>query len=109
MTSDKPTPPRIVKAPPLLLAVTLLFWGWQSHLFIAGAIMAVILESARFVSVRWDLSEADFRRIWNFSSLLAFTTIVYAFTSSDEGMGFGNLFHGAAAFHNATVVTARTA
>ena len=42
------------KTPPMLLGVTLLFWGWQSNLLVAGAIMGLILESARFVEVRWD-------------------------------------------------------
>src|SRR5437016_12473578 len=96
------------KTPPLLLGMALLFWGWQSGLLLAGAIMGVILESPRFVGVRWDLSEADFRRIWNFSSLLAVTLMIYAFTSNEEG-SFTGLFHGAGAFHNATVTTTRTA
>src|SRR5882724_2363106 len=98
-----------MKTPPFLLGATLLFWGWQSDLLVAGAIMAVILESARFVSVRWDFSETEIRRIWNFCTLLSFTMAVYAFTSSEEGGNFMGLFQGAAAFHNATVTTVRTA
>src|SRR5581483_12409073 len=100
---------RIVKTPPLLLGATLAFWGWQSDLLLAGILMGVILESARFVSVRWDLSEADFRRIWNFSMLLSFTAAFYALASNEEGGSFSGLFHGATAFHNATITTARTA
>ena len=49
----------------------LLFWGWQSGFLLAGAIMGVVLESARLVRARWDLTEEDFRRIWNFCALLA--------------------------------------
>ncbi|HXF09456.1 MAG TPA: hypothetical protein VN625_01640, partial [Desulfuromonadaceae bacterium] len=99
----------IRKTPPLLLGATLLFWGWQSNLLVAAAVMALILEGARLVSIRWDLTEADFRRIWNFSSLLAITVAIYAFTSSDEG-NISSIFHGGpGALRTATLTTARTA
>lgn len=104
-----PPTSRIVKTPPLLLGATLVFWGWQSNLFLTGIFMGIILEGARFVHLRWDLAETDFRRIWNFSTLLAFTAAFYALASNEEGGSFTGLFHGAGAFHNATVTTARTA
>ncbi len=44
-----------MKTPPLLLGMTLLFWGWQAGFPVVGAVMAVVLESARFVKLRWDL------------------------------------------------------
>jgi hypothetical protein len=98
-----------VKTPPFLLGATLIFWGWQSGLLIPGIIMALILESARFATLRWDTTETDFRRIANFCTLLSFTVVIYAFANNEEGGSFADLFQGAAAFHNATVTTARTA
>jgi protein-glutamine gamma-glutamyltransferase len=96
-----------MKTPPFLLLAALLFWGWQSGLLIAGAAMGVVLESARFLKVRWDLSDADFRRILTFCTVLAFATVVYAFTSNEEGGSLGGLLTGPAAMHNASVTSAR--
>ncbi len=78
-----------MKTPPLLLLATLLFWGWQSGFLIFGAIMGVVLESARFIKLRWDLTSDDFRRIWNFCVLLALALIVYTFSTNGAG-GFTN-------------------
>ena len=59
--------------------------------------MGVILESARFVKVRWELSDADFRRILTFCTVLLLATAVYAFTSNEEGGSLSGLFRGPAA------------
>jgi protein-glutamine gamma-glutamyltransferase len=93
----------VMKTPPFLLLAALVFWGWQSHLLIFGAVMGVILESARFIKVRWDLSTDDFRRLWNFCALLGFALALYVFSTNAEGGGFGNLFHGSNATGNATL------
>ena len=100
---------RLVKTPPLLLGATLLFWGWQSDLLLAGAVMGIILESARVVKARWDLSETDFRRMVTFCLMLGFTMAIYAFSTNEEGGSLGGLFRGAAAVHNASVTSVRTA
>ena len=52
-----------MKTPPFLLAAALLFWGWQTWFLIEGAIMAVVLESSRFIKARWELADDDFARI----------------------------------------------
>jgi hypothetical protein len=80
-----------MKTPPLLLFAALLFWGWQSGLPAIGVTMGVILESARVVKVRWELSDTDFRRIMTFCTLLALTATLYVFTASQEA---GGGFHG---------------
>jgi protein-glutamine gamma-glutamyltransferase len=89
--------------PPFLLLAALVFWGWQSGLLIFGAVMGLILESARFIKVRWDLSTDDFRRLWNFCALLGFALALYVFSTNDEGGGFNNLFHGSNVTGNATL------
>jgi hypothetical protein len=96
-----------LKPPPFLLLAALLFWGWQSGLLLAGAIMGVILESARYVKARWELSDADFRRILTFCTVLAFATAVYAFTSNQEGGSLSGLFRGPGAAQNAGIIGAR--
>jgi transglutaminase-like putative cysteine protease len=83
-----------MKTPPLLLLATLAFWGWQSGLLVVGVTMGVILESARVVKVRWELSDTDFRRIMTFCTLLALTATLYVFTANQEaGGGFQGSFN----------------
>ena len=81
-----------MKTPPFLLLAALTFWGWQSGLFYFGLGMGVVLESARLIKIRWDLSMEDFYRLWNFCALLAVALALYVFTTDDEGGG--NLLHG---------------
>jgi hypothetical protein len=85
-----------IKAPPWLLGVTLVFWGWQTGFLAVGTSLAVVLESARFVKTRWDLSDEDFHRIWNLCTLLILTTTIFAFTANERPGGFSGLFHGSA-------------
>ena len=82
--------------PPFLLLAVLLFWGWQSGLLLFGAVMGLALESSRFVKARWDLTGEDFRRLWNFSTLLALALVVYVFTTNEENGGLNGLLHSSA-------------
>jgi protein-glutamine gamma-glutamyltransferase len=108
MSENAPGPEtRAIKTPPFLLLAVLLFWGWQSGLLPAGAVMGLILESARFVKVRWELSDADFRRILTFCTVLLLATAVYAFTSNEEGGSLSGLMRGPAAARNATLTSVR--
>jgi hypothetical protein len=86
-----------MKTPPFLLLAALLFWGWQSGFLLFSAIMGVVLESARFIKARWDLTEEDFRRILNFCILLMLALAVYAFAANQEAGGLNGLFHSSAA------------
>src|SRR5215467_8736100 len=90
-----------MRTPPLLLGVTLLFWGLQTGLLIPGALMGVIVEAARWIKGRWEFLEEDFARIWTFCCLLLLATAVYAFTAS-KGPGEFRSF-----FENPNPLTAR--
>ena len=57
-----------MNVPPVLLGCTLLFWGWQSQLFLWALPMALILEGARWVNWRWKLIDKDFNRVTDFTS-----------------------------------------
>ena len=96
----KPNPPntetRGIKAPPFLLGATLLFWGWQTEFLAVGALLALVLECPRWVGIRWELSDEDFSRIWNFCTLLILAAGVCAFGSNTGPEGFGGLFQGSA-------------
>jgi len=81
-----------MKPPPLLLGAALLFWGWQSDLLLVGALMGVILESARLTTARWEFSDEDFSRIWTFCAVVFLGAAVYAFTSNEGPATFASLF-----------------
>ena len=82
-----------MKMPRFLLLAALLFWGWESGLLVFGTVLGVVLESPRFIKVRWDFTEADFRRILTFCTLLALATMVYAFTTNEASGGLSGLLH----------------
>jgi hypothetical protein len=69
--------------PPLLLALALVFWGWQTGLWPAACLMASIVEGARFVPWRWDLARADFNRVSDFCSIILVGLIVYLGATTD--------------------------
>ena len=100
-----------MKNPPFLLGAALLFWGWQTGFLGMGALMAVVLESARWVSLRWEVSDEDLSRIWTFSCLLLLTAAVYAFTSNEGPASFSGFFQQPSlhAERAAGVTSARTA
>lgn len=80
-----------MKPPPFLLGAGLLFWGWQGGFPITAALLAIVLESARWIHVRWDLGDEDFRRVWVFSTLLLLAALVYAFNLNDGPVHFRGL------------------
>ncbi|MBI3852123.1 MAG: transglutaminase domain-containing protein [Verrucomicrobia bacterium] len=100
-----------MKPPPLLLGAALLFWGWQSDLLLVGALLAVVLESARLTKARWEFSDEDFSRIWTFCCVVFLGAAVYAFTSNEGPATFGSLFQNPNFYtqRNAGASTAKTA
>ena len=68
-----------MKTPPFLIGAVLTFWGWQTHLWYAAIPMIVVLEGARMVKTRWDLSLADFIRISDLSAIILIGVAVYTF------------------------------
>jgi len=67
-------------APPFLLAAGLLFWGWQNNYLLYAIPMAVLLESPHLVPRRVRISDREFNRIADISSLVFLLTIVYVFS-----------------------------
>jgi hypothetical protein len=99
------------KPPPLLLGAALLFWGWQTGFFYAGAVMAIVIEAAHVIKVRWELTDLDFSRLWTFCWVVFLATIVYAFTSNEGPSDFRGFFENPSFLtqRNAGAATARTA
>jgi len=77
----KTASPYKIKTPPLLLAVALLFWGWQTKLLLFAIIMTVILEGARFIPFKWDFSLSELQRISDLCSIILVGMLIYLFMS----------------------------
>jgi len=74
-----------MNTPPLLIGVTLLFWGWQTGLLPYAIIAAIILEAARPLKWRWEFSATDFRRLWDFCAVLCLGGVLFCYASSQFG------------------------
>ncbi|TAE59541.1 MAG: transglutaminase domain-containing protein [Nostocales cyanobacterium] len=71
-----------MKTPPLLIATALIFWGWQTGLWIFAIPIAIILESSRFVQSRWDFSIEDIKKIANLCVVILVALTVYLLVST---------------------------
>lgn len=66
-----------MKTPIFLLGAALIFWGWQTGLWLFAIPMAVIIEASHWISWRWDFTAADIRRIAMFSLFILIFLIIY--------------------------------
>ncbi len=70
-----------LRAPPLLIGAALAFWGWQTGHLQSALLMAALLESARLTPWRWEVSDTDFNRIADFSSVAFAVLVVWQFSN----------------------------
>jgi len=74
-----------VSTPPLLLGAALVFWGWQTGLVFFGLAVATLLEGARAVTWRLELSRSDFNRVADLCAVLFLGGAVYLFATTGAG------------------------
>jgi hypothetical protein len=67
------------RMPPLGLAAALILWGIENQVWPYAAVMAVVLEAARWVPWRWHLSDKDFNRLSDATALGLLLVVVYVF------------------------------
>ncbi|UCG07616.1 MAG: transglutaminase domain-containing protein [Desulfobacterales bacterium] len=70
-----------MKTPALLLGAALMFWGWQTGLWLLALPMALIFEASHLIRLRWDLAAKDFRRITDVCTILLIISVVYLWVS----------------------------
>lgn len=70
-----------INPPPLLLGAALLFWGWRAEFLPLAVIMAVALEGARYVSLRWQFSDKDLNRLVDLTSVVVLAITVYLYAT----------------------------
>ena len=68
--------------PPLLLGAGLIFWGWQTGFLFVAVPLAVLIEAARALTWRLDLSSTDFHRVTDLCTLLIVMACVYLFSTT---------------------------
>ncbi|BAY08003.1 transglutaminase-like domain-containing protein [Calothrix sp. NIES-2098] len=71
-----------MKPPVLLLSAALIFWGWQTGMWIFAIPMALILAGYRLINSRWDFSYEDFRRIANLCLIILIIVFVSLITTN---------------------------
>ncbi len=59
------TPP-----PRFILGAALLFWGMMTGRWVTGAVLAIIVESAHWVKLRWEFDEKATDRAWKLTVVL---------------------------------------
>jgi len=62
--------------PPYLLGLAAIFWGFFSGHPILGATLAPVVESHRYLRIRWEWTEKHSINFWNFSLILLFVIIL---------------------------------
>ena len=75
--------------PPLLLGAGLLFWGWQTGFLLVALPLAVLIEAARALTWRLELSGTDFHRVTDLCTLLIAVSGVYLFSTTGTARAAG--------------------
>src|SRR5881409_3894478 len=71
-----------VTPPPLLLGAALLFWGWQTGFPFLALPLAILIEAARALTWRLELSATDFHRLTDLCTLLIVVSGIYLFSTT---------------------------
>jgi transglutaminase-like putative cysteine protease len=64
----------------------LLFWGWQTGLWLWGAALAAALEASHFIRARWELSDRDLNRISDLCFALFLGAALALYSTEDRLM-----------------------
>lgn len=65
-----------MKIPPLLISVTLLFWGIESGNLVIAVVIALLVGSVLVVQTRLSLSDDDFVRVSDLTSIIFLSAVV---------------------------------
>jgi protein-glutamine gamma-glutamyltransferase len=72
----------LVTPPPMLLGAALLFWGWQTGFLFLALPLAILIEAARALTWRLELSATDFHRLTDLCTLLIVVSGIYLFSTT---------------------------
>lgn len=66
---------------PLMNGMALVLWGWQCNFLIYAIPMALVLELSRIIPWKIPISDIEFNRISDLSSLIFLAAVIYIFTT----------------------------
>ncbi|HEY3853241.1 MAG TPA: transglutaminase-like domain-containing protein [Verrucomicrobiae bacterium] len=69
---------------PFLMGGALLFWGWETKMFLLAATMALVLEGSRFIRIRWEFSNTDLNRICDLCLVLFIGAALVLYSNEDR-------------------------
>ncbi|HUD82402.1 MAG TPA: hypothetical protein VMQ67_02820, partial [Candidatus Saccharimonadales bacterium] len=69
---------------PFLMAGALLFWGWETRLFLLAVAMAAAIEGSRFIRLRWEFSDTDLNRICDLCWVLFVGAALVLYSTEDR-------------------------
>jgi protein-glutamine gamma-glutamyltransferase len=72
----------LVTPPPILLGAALVFWGWQTGFLFLALPLAILIEAARALTWRLELSATDFHRLTDLCTVLIIVSGVYLFSTT---------------------------
>jgi hypothetical protein len=67
-----------------LMAVALLFWGWQTNLLLWSVVMAAALEASSIVPARWQFKEADINRVCDLCWVLLLGAALLSYSTEER-------------------------
>jgi hypothetical protein len=68
-----------MKIHPLMLAAVVAFWGWQTGLWIVAVLIAIVLCSSFYISLRWTVTTARVTRVADFCTVLSLVLGAYLY------------------------------
>lgn len=73
-----------MKMPVWLMTAALLFWGWETGMWVWGILMAAALGASRMVKARWEFSDADLNRICDLCWMLFIAAGIMLYSTEDR-------------------------
>lgn len=73
-----------MRLPAPLLVAAILFWGWQTGMWVVAVPVAIVMAGPRYLPLRWELSNAQLYRVADFCTVLVALLAGYLYIS------FGN-------------------
>ncbi len=69
---------------PLLLPLGLVFWGWQSDMLLAAAVILALVALSLRTPWRWEMGIAEFHRIGDLTTVLLGFAVVYCYSTDSD-------------------------
>lgn len=73
-----------LKYPAFTLPLALVFWGWQSAMLPAAAVILLLVTLSRHTPWRWEMGIAEFHRVGDLTAVLFGFSIIYFYSTESD-------------------------